>query len=934
MLDDRRLSEERKMTTGNRSMTKLAMLVLAALAAMAIFGSTSASAVEPGFTNFEVTPSNSQAGGHPDVLIDLEWRVDDFECEVDCLVGRRQYVHWPEGFIGNPHVTPKCTLTEFNTGRCPVDSQIGRFILYGLFEEGLYVPMYNMQTNPKQAGLLGFTAPLLGLPIFLELTSRTDSDYGLEAISSPQIRIPFNHIAVELWGTPADEVHDELRFYTPLIGFGGCAERPGEKGCEPGSPYGSPTFAPSTSPPAPFLQNPTTCGVPLEITGEIEYWGGAVDHASYPWPATTGCNQASFTPTVTAKPTTESTDTATGLDTVLEVPQTQSPVTPAPSEVKSTRVTLPEGFSINPGAADGKVACPESLTAIGTLDAASCPEHAKIGTLMLNVSALPAPIPGALYLAEPKPGEPYRVLLAASGFATNVKLLGRAETDPQTGQVSVVFPHLPQSPLQTFDLHIFGSERGLLATPTHCGTFTVDSEFVPWNTALLTRHATSAITIDSGPNGSPCVYPGQARPFAPVQEAGVANNTAGSHATLNVMVKRADGDQNLTGLSVQTPPGIAASLKGVPYCPESALAQLQDPTYSGVVEQAAPACPAASQIGTANTGAGAGSHPLYVPGKVYLAGPYKGAPLSLVTVIPAVSGPYDLGNVAVRATISIDPVTAQVTTVSDPLPQILEGIPLRTRSILISLDRPDFALNPTNCSAFSVNSSLSGSEGGSSEASSHFQVANCSDLPYKPRLSLKLTGGVKRRGHPAITANFTAQPGEANTKRVQVALPKGELLDNAHINAICTRPAFASDSCPAGAQLGTAEATTPLLDAPLKGNVYLRANPNRELPDMVMDLEGQFDIELAGHIDTVKGGALRTTFATVPDAPVSSFTLRLAGGKKGLLVNSKSLCGKKPRRANTRMVGQNGAIVDSKTKLQAACGGKARHKRHKRGGVR
>jgi hypothetical protein len=299
-------------------------------------------------------------------------------------------------------------------------------------------------------------------------------------------------------------------------------------------------------------------------------------------------------------------------------------------------------------------------------------------------------------------------------------------------------------------------------------------------------------------------------------------------------------------------------------------------------------------------------------------------------VIPAVSGPYDLGNVAVRATISVDPVTAQVTTVSDPLPQILEGIPLRTRAIQINLDRPGFALNPTNCTGNDVATSLSGSEGASVQGTSHFQVANCSDLPYGPRLSLKLSGGVKRRGHPAIKATFTAQPGEANTRRVQVALPKGELLDNAHISSICTRPDFARDACPAGSKLGTAEASTPLLDTPLRGGVYLRTNPNRELPDMVLDLEGQFDIELAGKIDTVKGGALRTTFDGVPDAPVSSFVLNLAGGSKGLLQNSKSLCGK-PKKATTKMTGQNGAVVKSKTKLQVACGGKARHKR---GGVR
>jgi len=918
------------MTKPIRALRNRVLVALAAaLALAAVSGGVAQAAyehVEPGFTFFSAKPSTAQSGGHPDVFIDFEFRVDnETECEAECLIGRRQFIHWPEGFIGNPHVTPKCTSTEFHIGRCPSDSQVGRFIIQGLAEEGLYVPIYNLQTNPQQAGLLGFTAPLFGIPILLELTGRTDSDYGLDAVSSPQIRLPFKHFQVELWGTPAEESHTPLRFATPLVGLGGCLEQPGLVGCPPGSPFGSPTYAKSTSPPAPFLQNPTTCNVPLTMEAEVEYYGGVRASETIPWPSTTGCNQASFTPSITAKPTTESTDTATGLDTILKVPQTQSPVTPAPSELHESRIVLPEGFTINPGAADGKVACPDALSGIGTLGPANCPDFSKIGTLMLDIAALPAAIPGALYLAEPKPGEPYRVLLTASGFATNVKLLGRTNTDPRTGQVTVEFADLPQSPLQEFNLHIFGSERGLFATPSHCGTYTVKTEFVPWNTSLLPRHSESTITINSGPNGTPC--PIGARPFSPRLEAGVAENTAGSHSPISFMLKRGDGEQHMTGLTVSTPPGFAATLKGVPYCPESAIAQLADPAHSGVAEQAGSACPAASQIGVANAGAGAGSHPVYVGGKVYLAGPYKGAPLSLVTVIPAVSGPYDLGNIAVRAAIDVDPVTAQVTTVSDQLPQILDGIPLRARQILIDLNREKFALNPTNCDQFDVTSTVSGDEGGSSRSSSHFQVANCSDLPYGPKLGLKLTGGVRRLGHPAIRATFRAQPGEANTKRVQVALPRGEQLDNAHLNTICTRPDFAKDACPAGSQIGTAEATTPLLDSPLKGNVYLRANPAHRLPDVVMDLEGQFDIELAGKIDTVKGGALRTTFASVPDAPVSSFVLKLAGGPKGLLVNSKSLCGKKPKRANTRMTGQNGAVVKSKTKLQVACGGKARHKR-------
>ena len=431
----------------------VALIVLAAVGAGA--ANAAYEHVEPGYESFEVTPTTSQAGGHPDVNIDFIMRIDETfgegdVCESDCLYPRTNAVHWPEGFIGNPHVAPKCTLSEFSIASCPSDAQIGYFSLKGL-GEGIFVPLYNMETNPEQAGLLGFTAPLIAFPVFLELSGRTQSDYGLDAVSTPQVRLPFPHFQLVLWGVPASEDHAARRFATPMVGAGFCFEQAGKEGCPPGEPFGSETFAPATVPPAPFLQNPTTCGVSLTVTGEIEYYGGKVGKETIPWPETTSCNQASFNPSVTAKPTTGASDTPTGIDATLKVPQTQSPITPSPSELKVARVTLPEGFSINPNAADGKLACPDILSSIGTKLPADCPEFSKIGTLNLDVAALPEPLPGALYLAEPKPGEPYRVLLAASGFATNVKLLGTVETDPVTGRVSLAFKSLPQAPLQEFE---------------------------------------------------------------------------------------------------------------------------------------------------------------------------------------------------------------------------------------------------------------------------------------------------------------------------------------------------------------------------------------------------------------------------------------------------------------------------------------------------
>jgi hypothetical protein len=308
-----------------------------------------------------------------------------------------------------------------------------------------------------------------------------------------------------------------------------------------------------------------------------------------------------------------------------------------------------------------------------------------------------------------------------------------------------------------------------------------------------------------------------------------------------------------------------------------------------------------------------------------LAGPYKGAPLSLAVVTPAVSGPYDLGNVVVRAAVRVDPSNARVTAVSDPLPQIHEGIPLRLRMVRVNLDRDGFTLNPTNCDPFAVTAAVLGDQETTVARSSHFQVANCANLDFGPKLKIRLSGGIREKGHPAIHAELTSAPGEANLSGISVTLPKGELLDNSHIGTVCTRVDFAKNSCPPGSLVGRARAVTPLLDQALTGSVYLRSSDHK-LPDLALDLEGTVDITAVARIDSVRG-RLRARFEEVPDVPVSKITLDLQGGSKGLLQNSESLCGK-PKRATTRMAGQNGATLSLRTTLSVNCSSTSRRKRH------
>jgi hypothetical protein len=885
--------------------------------------------------------NSSQAGAHANTALTVEVGVrgvtEPVSLPCACNAIRDLKINTPAGLIAVPGNIPKCTAAEYAIKRCPVDSQLGLGVIRFFPEEdgGLgytITPIYNMQPREDQLALLATVAPLSETPIYTDITARTESDYGLEfkTFGIPSIQPP-NMISTIFWGVPGDPAHDPFRVPFEGIGAPGTPLKSktfdcGNDGVNPvaklladGTPSGEADCGwdpiPANSPIVPFVQNPTACLGETLFNAEILAYDLETSEKTAPFPAITGCDQLSFDPSLSAKPTTTQAESPSGLDVNVNVPQTLSAATPTSSAIREVRVTLPPGFTINSSAADGKTACTAAQAHFNTRLPAGCPEQAKVGTLAVESTQFPSLLRGAMYLGEPLPGNRYRIFWAFDGFSLHIKLAGTATPDPQTGQLTVAFSDLPQFNFQNFNLHVFGAERGLLVTPTHCGTYPVLAEFTPWAYPEVPKqNSTQFFTIDSGPNGRPC--PEAVRPFGPSFTGGVSDNTAGAHTTFSVDISRPDGDQALTGVNVTTPPGFSATLKGVPYCPESAIAQLRASSYTGLAELAAPSCPAASQVGSVVAGAGAGSKPLFVGGKAYWAGPYKGAPLSLVIVVPAVSGPYDLGNVAVRVALYVDPITAQVRAVSDPLPQILEGVPPRTRRILVNLDRKDFALNPTNCDPFTLAAQAFGDQGASASLSTHFQVGNCSVLPFTPKLVLRFSGGTRRAKNPALHATLNAGPGEANIARVVVVLPHSEFLDNAHIKEPCTAVQFAAESCPAGSVIGHAIAESPLLEKPLEGPVLIRSSVHR-LPDLVIALRGQVRIDLAAQVSSVHE-RLRASFKALPDVPISRFRLSLAGGKRGLLENSEDLC-RAPHRARVRMVGQNDNVRIVSVPANAEC---------------
>jgi hypothetical protein len=891
----------------NRGPSFFALVAALALVAVLVLGAGVAHA-EWKVHYFHAYPSTTQAGGHPDLRIEISTdshgrEEEDTNCQCNDL--KNADIELPAGFIGNPHAAATCSDGEFIRKECPSDSQVGivesEVDLGGKWGSGAtvlepVVPLYNMVPKPNQAGLLAWRVPVFELPIYTELSARTGSDYGLDAKTDGiQHNFSILSVAYELWGVPSDPIHDPQRDGVPNEeGFGG---------------------VPSDLPPVPYLQNPTSCtAAPQTSYADLSSYEGTFHRVSAEWPRTTGCDQLSFNPSLSAQPTTTDTDAPSGLEVDLSVPQELSPVTPSPSEIRSLTTTLPEGFSINPNAADGKTACGGGEAQFGTDAEAHCPDFAKIGSASILSSALPGALPGSIYIGEPLPGNRYRIFLTANGYATHIKLAGTVKPDPITGRITVTFEELPQSPLTEINLHFFGSERGLLATPTQCGTYPVTSVFTPWDEGLATQSATQLFSLTSGPGGAPC--PGSTRPFDPGFKASSLSNQGGAYTPFSIELTRSDGDQNLAALAVSPPPGLLAKLAGVPYCPDAAIAAAASPLRSGLLEESSSSCPAASRIGTATTGAGAGNHPVYLGGSVYLAGPYKGAPLSLVVITPAVSGPYDLGDVVVRAALNVNPVTAQITAVSDPLPHILEGIPLRLRSVKLTLDRAGFTVNPTDCRRFAVAAAVQGDQGAEAHPSAGFQAANCATLAFGPKVSVAVKSST-RLAHPAVAAEVTAKAGEAAISSAAVTLPHSEFLDNAHIKNPCTRVQFAKDECPATSVLGHAKAVTPLLDRPLEGPVYLRSS-NHKLPDLVAVLKGQIEIELDGRIDSLKGG-VRTTFETVPDAPITKFDLDLRGGKRGLLINSENLC-VGSHKVTQHLVGQNGATVNRQSRLETPCG--------------
>lgn len=833
-------------------------------------------------------------------------------------------VELPPGLIGNPLSATRCTAQQFNTtftiegsptnivtqNECPDGSAIGFVVLRRIedFSGRAYTPLYNLVPPKGMPAQLGFQFGTL--PFYVDTEVRTGGDYGITGVlrKASQARRLIG-ASLTLWGTPAAASHDAIR--------GHCLNQDPEKFSISLGDCGSGIE------PKPFLRLPTNCDAAMTTTMSVNTWNrpGSFASSAVSAPAASGCAPVAFDPSITATPETTVADSPSGLNVHLHLPQSNDQDQLATADLEDLTVTLPAGVSVNPSSAAGLAGCSPAQIDLKGPGPANCPDAAKIGSVEVRTPLLDHPVNGAVYVASQE-DNPFNSLIAIYITAYDpqtgvvLKLAGKVEPDPATGQLRTTFTDNPQLPFEDLTTLFFDGPRAPLRTPTTCGTYRTQTSMTPWSAPYSGPPATpsDSFTVTRAPNGN-CANSEGEQPNDPSFEAGTVSPVAGAYSPLVVNLRRADGSQYLRGLNVRLPPGLVGKLAGVPYCSEAALAAAA--AKSGRAEQASASCPAASQVGSVSVGSGAGPSPLYVGGKAYLSGPYKGAPLSLAVVTPALAGPFDLGTVVVRSELRVDPTTAQVTAVSDPFPTILRGIPLDLRSVSVQVDRPEFTLNPTNCEPLQVTGEAISLANGIAALLNRFQVGGCRGLDFAPSVTFRLKGSTKRGANPQFRTELKAKPGEANIGRVSAALPHSEFLDQAHIRTICTRVQFAADQCPSASVYGRARAFTPLLEQPLEGPVYLRSS-NNPLPDLVADLKGQVRLTLVGRIDSVRGG-IRTIFNTVPDAPVKKFVLQMQGGKKGLLVNSRNLC-RSTNRVTVKMTGQNGRRHEATPALKDDCG--------------
>lgn len=886
-----------------------------AAAALALASTVALAATAPAHADFGIdhasieiradeggTPA-TQAGSHPydhttrlqfSTTLNEAWLMPVPDEQVKDVV-----VELPPGFVGDPTAVPRCSETDFEAGLlmgdCPDDTQVGIAVVErgGMNPMPMYVRLYNLHPGPgspaRFGGRLMGTGP--AATVMLDATVRTGGDYGLTMTSKNiPTSLPVTGVNVTFWGVPADSSHD------------------GERGeCYDGffGPTGN--LCPVQGERKPFLTMPAHCEAgPLPTRIAANSWEdrgrwvrATVDRDVNGNPLqVTGCDKLRFAPKVSVRPDTTAPATPAGFAVDVELPYPKGVDELTTPPLRRAVVALPEGVAISPGAADGLQGCSDAQIGVDTDQDPTCPEASRIGAVTIDTPLLHEPLKGSIYLgtqasSDPASGQLFRLFVVAQGSGVTLKLPGSIVPDPVTGQLTTTFDNTPQLPFTKMSMRFKGGPRAPLVTPSTCGTKTAAAALTAWSGQVADQQ--SSFAIDCAP---------RLGAFAPAFTAGTTSPVAGAYAPFTMKVAKPDGQSDLNGLALRLPPGLLANLKGN----------------------------VGTQVGTARIASGTGSNPFWLAGPVVLEGAYGDAPFSLRVTVPVKAGPFDLGTVVVRQRIYVDREDAHVTIHSDPLPTIVSGVPVQLQRLEVAVDKPGFMVNPTSCDPQVVHGSLVSVVGQTADIDARFQVSDCASLDLEPQLGLELTGRsqLKTGGHPGLdaTLKMPGGPGNANLEQVEVALPLAVALDPKNARALCTPEQAAARQCPETSIVGRATADTPILDQPLSGPVYFvegrrttsTGRTVATLPKLFVTLRGQVELDLWADSD-VKDRKLVSTFAKIPDAPISSFRLQIDGGKSGILKATGTggrVCDAQ-QRATVTYTGQNGKRRRSNVRMTSDC---------------
>ncbi len=882
----------------------------------------------------------------------------------------------PPGLLGNITVAPQCSEVDFssilpgNADSCPAETAIGVAVV--TFDEPRHfdqytasVPVFNLVPAAGEPARFGLEYEKV--PIVLDTAVRTGEGYGVEVTSKNTSQTAeVLSVVLTIWGVPAAHSHDNARGWECLGGgfkLEGLTEPP------PCSPAGQ------TSP-HPYLTLPTYCSQPLASSVEAQSWQPEAAFVGLEPPIKTleGCNRLPFEPSMSVQPDKTTASTPSGLNVEINVPQdtTLAANGLAEADVKATTLTLPEGMMASAGASNGLEACsaaqlgfnqpsngnfkeglaegaqtenndfsrglPEATEA---LPEPPCPRPSKVGTVSIKSPLLEHELTGSVYLGAQNT-DPFTSPLVFYIVATEpvtgviVKLAGEININPETGQLVSIFRNTPPLPFQTLKLSVFDGPRASQATPSLCRTYSSKASFNTWSGEEATEPAPSSFTTTPNPDGQPCPSSGPL-PFAPSFQAGSTSSQAGGFTPFTLQIARPDGDAALKTISMQLPPGLAAVLASVPLCPEP---QAADGT-----------CSEESLIGHSSASSGLGSDPFTLPGKVYLTGPYNGAPFGLSAVTPATNvGPFHVGTVVARSSITVNPETAAATintaasqffplqptageqTVFAGLPELIKGVPAQIKQLDVTVDRPGFEFNPTNCAPMAITGTLTGYEGTSEPVSAPFQASNCAALPFAPKISATVSGqGSKVDGVTFDVTLESAGLGQANIHKVDLTLPKALPSRLETIQKACKDEVFVANpaACDEGSVIGEGIVHTPVFKNPLRGPAYLVSHGGAEFPDVEFVLQGEGVTIIVDGKTFIENGITYSKFETSPDAPFTKFeSIFPAGPHSALGVDSlitgtaRNLC-KTPLSIPTEMEGQNGALIKETTPIKiTGCSGR------------